>query len=95
MQTGATDSRERGQRGVGVGGELAPARHPEGGDLRLAEALAGEHLEELALLGVRRREAGLDQLDPELVQAVGDAQLLFGGERHALPLHPVSQGSVV
>ena len=31
----------------------------------------------------------------ELVEHVRDAHLLLGGERHALPLHPVAQGAVV
>ena len=87
--------REQPQRLVARGGHAAPARHPEGCDLGLAEALAGEQLEQLLLLWVRGREAGLDQLDAELVEAVGDPQLLLGGERHALPLHAVAQRGVV
>jgi hypothetical protein len=86
---------ERDQRGIRVRGQFAPAGHPERGDLRMAEMRAREHLEELALLGVRLREAGFDQLDSQLVQAVGDAQLLLGREGHALALHPVSQGCVI
>ena len=47
------------------------------------------------LLGVRRREAGLDEVDAELVERVRDAQLLGGGQGHALALHAVAQGGVV
>ena len=95
MQTGATQSASTHERRVVAAAHAAPARHPEGGDLGLAEALAGEQLEELALLRGSSREARLDQLDAELVEAVGDAQLLLGRERHALPLHAVAQGCVV
>ena len=73
----------------------AAARHPERGDLRVLEALAGEQVEELELLGVRGREAGLDQVDPELVELVGDAQLLGSAERHGRALHAIAQGRVV
>ena len=56
---------------------------------------AGEALEQLALLGVGLREARLDQLDPELVEPVRNAQLLLGRQRHPLALHAVAQGRVV
>ena len=61
----------------------------------MGERLAGQQLEQLELLGVGAREPGFDQVDPELVQAVRDAQLLLGGQRHALALHPVAKGRVV
>jgi hypothetical protein len=86
---------QRAQRRVLLGRHVAPARHPEGGDLGVGEALAGQQLEELEVLGVRAREAGLDEVDAELVQTVGDADLLAGRQRHPLPLHAVAQGRVV
>ena len=59
------------------------------------EALAREQLEERLLLRVGAREAGLDEVDAELVERVRDAQLLVGGQRHALALHAVAEGGVV
>jgi hypothetical protein len=59
------------------------------------EALAGEQLEQLLLLGVGGREAGLDQVDAERVELVDDAQLLVGGEAEASAAHPVAEGGVV
>ena len=86
---------EQAERLVVLGGDVAPARHTERGDLRVAESLAREQAEQLGLLRVRRREAGLDEADAELVEHVRDAQLLGRGQRHALPLHAVAQGAVV
>jgi hypothetical protein len=98
----ADDRADRGERArqdphplVLVGRHAAPARHPERGDLRPVERLAREQLEQLELLGVRRREAGLDQVHAQLVEAMRDAQLLVRGQRHPLTLHPVAQGRVV
>ncbi len=69
--------------------------HPERRDLRVGERLLREQREERLLLGVRRGEAGLDQVDAEPVEDVGDAQLLLGRERHALALHAVAERAVV
>ncbi len=70
-----------------------PASNPK--EAELFEPLARQQLEELGLLRVRGREAGLDERHAELVEQVRDADLLAGGERHALTLHPVAQGAVV
>ena len=86
---------EHAQRRVVGRRDVAAARHPERGDLGVLEALAREQLEQLELLGVRRREAGLDQVDAELVELVGDAQLLGSAERHVRALHAIAQGRVV
>ena len=59
------------------------------------QRLARQQVEELRLLGVRGREAGLDHVDAEPVEHVGDAQLLLGRERHALALHAVAERRVV
>jgi hypothetical protein len=83
------------QRGVLGGRHITPARHPERRELGVLEALIREQLEQLAFLGVGGRETGLDQVNPQLVELVGDAQLLLGREGHPLPLHAVAQGGVV
>ncbi len=83
------------QRGIVLRPHVPPARHAECRDLRVLETLAGQQLEELELLGVGAREARLDQVDPELVEHVRDAHLLVRRQRHALPLHAITQGGVV
>ena len=55
----------------------------------------GQQLEELELLGVRGREAGLDEVDAELVELARDAHLLGRRQRQAGALHAVAQGGVV
>ena len=80
---------------VGVGGAVAPPRHPEGDQLGALKALAGEQLEQLLLLRVGRGKAGLDQRDPEGVERVHDAQLLLSREAQASAAHAVAQGGVV
>ena len=63
VQTGAKQSARTCSAGSSCGAHVAPAGHPEGRDLGVLEALAGQQLEELELLGVGAREAGLDQVD--------------------------------
>ena len=53
------------------GGHVAPAGHPEGAHLRLLELDLGEQPEQLLLLRVGAREAGLDVVDPEPVERAG------------------------
>ena len=55
----------------------------------------GEQLEELELLGVRGREAGLDEVDAQLVELARDAHLLGRRQRDARALHAVAQRGVV
>ena len=86
---------EHAQPRIGVGARVAATGHPERRDLRVAERLSGQQPEQLELLGVRAREARLDHVDPELVEAMRHPQLLLRGQRHALPLHPVAEGRVV
>ena len=83
------------ERGVLLSGDPAPACHSEGADHRVVELDVGEQAEELGLLGVRAREAGLDVADAEAVERLDDADLLGGRERHALALHAVAEGRVV
>ena len=100
---GLADDRRDGREGRGErlqalvlgGGGVAAPGHPEGGDLRAREGLLGQQLEELELLGVRRREAGLDHPDAEGVERAGDADLLGGREVDPRSLHPIAQGRVV
>src|SRR5438105_1974055 len=60
-----------------------------------ASAAARKQREELELLGVGGREAGLHDVDAELVEPMDDAQLLPGRQRHALALHAVAERGVV
>ena len=80
---------------IGVGRHPAPAGHAEGGRSGRARTTRRPAAEQLELLGVGAGEAGLDQVEPELVEPVGDAQLLARRQRHALALHPVAQGGVI
>jgi hypothetical protein len=80
---------------VGVRRHVAAPGHPERRDLRGGEALRRQQAEQLLLLGVRGREARLDEVHPEPVEGVRHPQLLGRGERQALALHPVAQGGVV
>ena len=95
MTTGRRAADQVAQRRVLLGGDAAPAGHPEGADLRLLELDVGEQREELGLLRVRAREAGLDEADAEPVERLDDAHLLGRRERHALALHAVAEGRVV
>src|SRR5690606_27640535 len=72
-----------------------PPRHAEAADRRLLEGFTGQQLEEFGLLGVRRREARLDELDSECVQGVYYPHFFRSRERHAVTLHAVPQGRVV
>ena len=95
MQTGATHSASATQRRVLGGRDAAAARHAEGGDLRLREALAASSSNSSRSFGFDSGKPASISVDPELVEAVRDAQLLLGRERHALALHAVAQGGVV
>ncbi len=85
---------EHAQRRVVLRARVAAPGHPERDDLGGRERLAREQLEQLELLRVRSREACLDEVDAERVEPVRDAQLLLGGERHALALHAVAERRV-
>ena len=65
---------------VGLGGDVPAAGHAEGDDLRDVQRLVGEQLEQLVLLGIRRREARLDQVDSEGIEGMDHPHLLLGGE---------------
>ena len=95
VQTGAKDSPRSVSAGSSAAAHVAAAGHAEGADRRVVEALALEQLEQLRLLRVGARKAGLDEVDAEVVERVRDAQLLAGGEGHALALHAVAESGVV
>ena len=69
---GSEAAGQHGQALVLLGGHAAAAGHPEGDDLGDLQALVGEQLEELLLLRVRDREAGLDHVHAEGVERVHD-----------------------
>jgi hypothetical protein len=85
----ADDGHDRGEAAASVcrpsssAARSARRGHPEGDDARRLERLVLEQAEELELLRVRRGEARLDVAHAELVERVGDADLLLGRERHA------------
>jgi hypothetical protein len=87
--------RQLDQRGIALSFHVAAVRHPERCQHGVVQAFVGHQLEELSVLWIRAGEAGLDQVDSELVEPVGDAHLLLGREGHALSLHAVAQGGVV
>ena len=95
VTTGAKPDASMRQRLVLGGLDVAAAGHAEGADGGLLELDLGEHLEELELLRVRAGEAGLDEVDAELVELADDPDLLLRGQGHALALHAVAEGRVV
>ena len=72
-----------------------PARRAEGDQRggRQVELGRGPG-EELLVLRVGPGPAALDEGDPEMVELLGDAQLVVDGEREALLLGPVAQRGV-
>ena len=68
---------------------------PKAADARALERLLLELLEQLPVLRVRCREAGLDVRAAEAVEQVRDLQLLADGQRDSLALHAVAQRRVV
>ena len=54
-----------------------------------------DFLEILEVLGIGQRIAALDEIDAQLVEPLGDVQLVLQGEVDALALAAVAQGGVV
>ena len=75
----ALDPAGRAERDEGRGGELQLGRGPA---------------EELFVLRVRARPAALDPGDAQVVELLGDAQLVVDGERDAFELRAVTEGRV-
>src|SRR5262249_13431953 len=71
------------------------ARGAEGGDLGGLEHRVLHALEEAQVLGVGSWPSPLDVVDAEGVEPLGDADLVLHGERDALALGAVAEGSVV
>ena len=95
VMTGAKLSARPRMAGSSLGGDAAPAGHAEGRQAGRAEVLALEQREQLAVLRVAGREAGLEVVDAELGQAHGHGELLAHREAEPLALHAVAQGGVV
>lgn len=86
---------QRQDLGVLLGAHPRPPGGAEGRQPRVAQVqLGGGALEELGVLGVRPRPAALDERHPELVEELGDGQLVGDGEVDALALGPVAQRGV-
>ena len=69
VQTGAKHAASLFSAVIVLGRDAPATGHPEGADLRGLQLDPGEQPEELRLLGVRAREAGLDVVDAELSSA--------------------------
>src|SRR5581483_8041248 len=84
------------QRVVAVDASARVTGRPERDQLAGRERqLRRRATEELVVLGVRARIAGLDVVDAEPVELLRDAQLVVDRERDALELAPVAQRRVV
>ena len=89
------DLGEHAQALVGLGRDALAPGHAEGDELGVDQPLCLHAPEELDLLGVRGREAALDEADAELVELERDARLLVDRDGHALLLHAVAERRVV
>src|SRR6266571_1441873 len=79
-----------------VGGLHArPAGRAEGRHLRVLQTEALDGAEKLLVAWVRARPAALDVVDAEVVEPLGDAQLVLEREGDVLGLRPVAQRRVV
>ena len=65
------------------------------GDFRFLELHLAGALEESLIFGVRAGPAALDVMHAELVQPLGNLQLVIDGIRDALALGAVTQGRVI
>ena len=83
------------QRVVGVDLAPRPPGRPEGDERRRREVeLRGGPGEELDVLGVGAGPAALDEVDPEHVELLGDAQLVLDGGGDPLDLQAVAERRV-
>src|SRR5438093_7645396 len=79
-----------------VGGLHArPAGRAEGRHLRMLETEAFDGAEELLVARVRAWPTALDVVEAEVVEALGDAELVLEREGDVLGLRPVAQRRVV
>ena len=73
----------------------AAPRHAESCDLRVLPRTLGRLGKELDVLRIRTGPSALDVIDPELVEALGHAQLVLHTERNAGALRAITQGGIV
>ena len=76
-------------------GAVAATRHPECDDLGVAKWRRCEELEQLGFLWVGGREAGLNHVDTERIEALYDTQLLLRRQAHSAATHSITEGRVV
>ena len=95
VQTGREALGEHAQARVLGGGDVAPARHPEGGDRPTSSRSPSSSAKSSASLGFDAGKPASMSPDAELVELAHDAQLLLGRQGQARPLHAVAQGGVV
>ena len=89
-------TREQGlQVFIGSGAGALVARRAERGDACVLPGSLSGAGKKLAVLGVGPRKAAFDVVHAVGVETLGDAELVFGGERDALGLRAVAQGRVV
>ncbi len=81
--------------GIVLGGDVAAAGHPEGGDLAVRQVEVARGAEERLVLGVGEGIAPLDVVDAQLVEPLGDPEFVLEREVDPFPLAPVAQGRVV
>ena len=87
---------ERGDQRVVGGAYAGPTGRPEGRELRVLEVeLVLGPPEELGVLGVRTGPAALDVAHAEVVELLGDGELVGDGEVEPLLLRAVAQRRVV
>ena len=83
------------QVAIGRGARVGAPGRAEGRDLRVAQAELFDLAEERGVALVGARPSALDIVDPEIVEALGNLELVLDGERDVLRLAPVAQRGVV
>ena len=76
--------------GIILGGEVAPPGHSEGRDTGMAQVEVADRAEVRGVLGVREWIAPLDVVDPQLIEPLGDQQLVLEREIDPLTLAPIA-----
>src|SRR5439155_19673046 len=77
------------------GSDALTARHAESSDSGMLQRQLADFLEILEILRVRQRVTALDEIDAQLIQPLGDEQLVLKGEVDAFPLAAVAERGVV
>ena len=77
-----------------VHGILGEAGAAEGGEPRVVQFQLGGALEELLVLGVAARPAALNVIDTELIEFLGNNELVVHGERDGLALRAIPESGV-